>query len=181
MTDIAGKFRFGGHLATSVNAIFMAHRLGQVPFGRCHTRRWGVMCRGNADLRCDADLSFLIGLNFQVADPLGSGKAAVSPAKDITRESDGLPASAAGNDGKLTASFCNRHLRFHAVRCPVPANASANVCGPARRLNRHDLFATNICDIGTADFIELPCRCKTYRIETLRDCLKAHCPDRPSS
>jgi hypothetical protein len=32
----------------------------------------------------------------------------------------------------------------------------------ARSLNRHDQFATDICDIRTADFIELPCRCKTY-------------------
>ena len=30
------------------------------------------------------------------------------------------------------------------------------------RLNRHDQFATDICNIRTADFIEFPCRCKTY-------------------
>jgi hypothetical protein len=32
----------------------------------------------------------------------------------------------------------------------------------ARRLNRRDQFAADMCDVRTADFIELLCRCKTY-------------------
>ena len=66
------------------------------------------------------------------------------------------------NDDNLTASFCNRHLRFRSVTVRARKRACEWFAEFARRLNRHDQFATDICDIRTADFIELPCRCKTY-------------------
>ena len=72
------------------------------------------------------------------------------------------------NDNNLTASFCNRHLRFRSVTVRARKRACEWFAEFARRLNRHDQFATDICDIRTADFIELPCRCKTY---PLRDAL----------
>ena len=72
------------------------------------------------------------------------------------------------NDDNLTASFCNRHLRFRSVTVRARKRACEWFAEFARRLNRHDQFATDICDIRTADFIELPCRCKTY---PLRDAL----------
>ena len=72
------------------------------------------------------------------------------------------------NDDNLKASFCNRHLRFRSVTVRARKRACEWFAEFARRLNRHDQFATDICDIRTADFIELPCRCKTY---PLRDAL----------
>src|SRR5438105_14384146 len=72
------------------------------------------------------------------------------------------------NEDNLKASFCNRHLRFRSVTVRARKRACEWFAEFARRLNRHDQFATDICDIRTHDFIKLPCRCKTY---ALRDAL----------
>ena len=64
------------------------------------------------------------------------------------------------NDNNLTASFCNRHLRFRSVPVRARKRACEWFAEFARRLNRHDQFAADICDVRTADYIELRCRCK---------------------
>ena len=62
--------------------------------------------------------------------------------------------------GGLSDEGCFLPVRRSASQCCRPANGPADAWRSSPKLKRCNRFATDICDIRTADVIELACLCK---------------------